>query len=174
MENELPETYRGMEVASHTETHRAPIGTLREAVRDSMDRLETLSGMPVTGMAYPGGEFTGDHLLELEGLGVDYARTTQYTHAFALPPRLLAWAPTCRYCDREMDCLLDAFLQPAQQPQLFYIMGHSYELEQSDPHADWAYMESICRRLAGREDIWYATNGEIAAHLLSTRQAVRR
>ena len=174
LKSELPETYQGLEIATHTASHAAPLGKLDSAVGASMKLLSELSGMPVTGMAYPGGDYTEEHIAQLYDLGVVYARTTQYSHSFELPQRLLEWAPTCRYCDEQMSSLIDDFLKPSDTPQLFYIMGHSYELEQDDPHASWEYMENICQQLGGREDVWYATNGEIAEYLLRTAKAVRK
>lgn len=53
--------------------------------------------------------------------------------------------------------------------KLFHIMGHSYELEQPDERYGWAAFERICSRLGGRDDIWYATNGEVAAFLAKTQ-----
>ena len=44
------------------------------------------------------------------------------------------------------------------KPFLFYVWGHSYEFDRDD---NWDMMEDFCKFIGGREDIWYATNGEI-------------
>ena len=44
------------------------------------------------------------------------------------------------------------------QPLLFYVWGHSYEFDNDN---NWEMMEEFCKFIGGREDVWYATNGEI-------------
>lgn len=36
--------------------------------------------------------------------------------------------------------------------------GHSYEFERDN---NWNLLDEICEKLSGKDDIWYATNGEI-------------
>lgn len=173
--DELKETYRGMEVASHTAEHRAVLGELKSSVRDSMDYLQTLWSGEVTGMAFPGGEYTEAHIRELEALGVLYARTVHFTCSFALPDRLLEMHPTCHYGYEGIDGLIRSFCADDgggenEKLKLFHIMGHSYELEQRDERYNWAAFEKICVHLSGRDDIWYATNGEIAAFLAARQR----
>jgi hypothetical protein len=43
-------------------------------------------------------------------------------------------------------------------PRLFYVWGHSFELDRND---NWEHMEEICRRFADNDEIWCATNMEI-------------
>ena len=45
-----------------------------------------------------------------------------------------------------------------QYLKLMYVWGHSYEF---DVDRSWATMEDFCAKMAYREDVWYATNGEI-------------
>lgn len=165
--DELKETYRGMEVASHTAEHIAVVGKMKETVRDSMDYLSSLWGNEVAGMAFPGGEYTEAHIKELETLGVLYARTTKCTYSFELPQRLLETHITCQYAAEEIDRLIKFFCEPDKDGELkiFHIMGHSYELTQQDHRWNWEAFEKICMTLSGRDDIWYATNGEIADFL---------
>ena len=42
--------------------------------------------------------------------------------------------------------------------RLFYLWGHSYEFNDQD---NWEIIEEFAKYVGGREDIWYATNGEI-------------
>ena len=44
------------------------------------------------------------------------------------------------------------------KPMLFYLWGHSYEFDDRD---NWNVIEEFAEYVGGREDIWYATNGEI-------------
>ena len=41
---------------------------------------------------------------------------------------------------------------------MFYLWGHTFEFEDND---NWWIMENFMKAVSGREDIWYATNGEI-------------
>ena len=41
---------------------------------------------------------------------------------------------------------------------MFYLWGHSYEFDDND---NWDIIETFCKKIGGREDIWYATNIEI-------------
>lgn len=52
---ELPLTYAGMEIASHTRFHRLSADSLAEAVGESMRELEELSGQPVPVWRIPAG-----------------------------------------------------------------------------------------------------------------------
>ena len=42
-----------------------------------------------------------------------------------------------------------------KNPAIFYIWGHSYELEALN---NWNVMETLLNRIGRRTDIWYATN----------------
>ena len=43
-------------------------------------------------------------------------------------------------------------------PKLFYLWGHSYEFDDND---NWNVIEEFASYIGGKDDIWYATNGEI-------------
>ena len=42
--------------------------------------------------------------------------------------------------------------------QIFYIWGHSYELDAAD---GWETLERFCKLISGKEDIFYGTNREV-------------
>jgi hypothetical protein len=44
---------------------------------------------------------------------------------------------------------------------LFYIWGHSHEFLTEE---QWAEMEALVASLANKQQVWYATNGEIVAY----------
>lgn len=159
---ELPVTYRGMEVASHTTAHHCSPDDLKDSVEDSLSRLSQLCGYPVRGLAYPGGEYTAELVQELKKLPVAYARTAAATHDFALPDEWLTWHPTCTYNDDDVLSLADRFLDyRGETPALFHVFGHSYELTQKKKGCDWESFEELLQKLSGRPDVWYATNIEI-------------
>lgn len=41
---------------------------------------------------------------------------------------------------------------------MFYLWGHAYEFNNND---NWQVIEEFAKYMGGREDVWYATNGEI-------------
>ena len=45
-----------------------------------------------------------------------------------------------------------------KKPQLFYLFGHSYEFNDED---NWEIIEKFAEYMGNRDDVWYATNGEI-------------
>ena len=46
-----------------------------------------------------------------------------------------------------------------EKPQIFYIWGHSYEMDYDNTY--WSRMEDLCRLISGREDTFYGTNREV-------------
>lgn len=63
----------------------------------------------------------------------------------------------------------DAFLETSDELALFYLWGHSYEF---DGNHNWDLIEAFARRMAGREEIWYATNGAICSYLKDMKRLV--
>ena len=58
------------------------------------------------------------------------------------------------------DRLADEFLMlEASKPQLFYVWGHSYELDVNEKI--WAQFERFCEKIAGKNDIFYGTNDQV-------------
>ena len=49
---------------------------------------------------------------------------------------------------------------------LFYIWGHSYELEDN---GDWGMMEELLKRICGLDDVWYASNIDIMDYIKALR-----
>ncbi len=168
---EAIELYRGkeIEVAVHCERHL----TLTEvsaaaATRDVLmnkEKLEKAFGKIVTGMAYPCGAYNDEIVTMLKGCGIDYARTTRATEGFGIPKDWLRLPTTCHHNHSELFDITDRFLDSAKfsyfwknKPKLFYLWGHSFEFE-SDKN--WDLIERFADKIAGKEDVWYATNIEI-------------
>lgn len=47
-----------------------------------------------------------------------------------------------------------------------YVWGHSFEFA---GNGDWNVIEEFSELMEGKEDIWYATNGEICDYILAVR-----
>lgn len=155
--------YRGMEIAGHGREHRIDEEDIEGTVSVPAEKLSALAGYSVCGLAYPGGEFTEKMKKGLQAAGVVYARTCAYTYGFGLPDDLLEWRPTCHYADPRMEDIFDAFLKASEgAPALLYIMGHSYEFTREEAAYGWARFERGLKRIAGRKEIFYGTNAEVA------------
>ena len=165
---EVPLIYAGHEVAAHTLTHpQLPALPDEEVIRQvEQDRLalSDLVGYEVVGMAYPGGGKNYDERvakLIRENTGIRYARTTVCTGEFGLEPDLYTYRPSA-YHLMGWDALAEMgrkFLESESEVrQVFYIWGHSYELDYYDT---WSNFEEFCRLIANRDDIFYGTNREV-------------
>ena len=172
---EVKEAYYGFEVAVHGYTH--PFLTLmpkdmvaREVAKDR-EELEKLTGYPVRGMAYPYGAYHQELIEQLKAMGIVYARTANSTGGFSLPADFLAWHPTCHHNAPDLMDLCDRFLNKKNYNphEVFYLWGHSYEF---DADKNWDLIERFCEKMAGHEDIWYATNIEIYEYIDASRRLV--
>ncbi len=168
---EAQELYRGpeIEVAVHCENHLtltevSPSAAARD-VTVNKEKLEKAFGRIVTGMAYPCGAYNDSVVSMLASCGIDYARTTKSTESFAVPTDWLRLPATCHHNNPRLFELLDKFLVSEKfsyfwrnKPELFYLWGHSFEFE-SDKN--WDLIERFADKIAGKDNVWYATNIEI-------------
>lgn len=171
---------RGHEIAVHGYKHRAE-GTLRpiEGIQDVLNcrlELEDQFNMIIRGMAYPdcgitrfanGGNYESIRHY-LKDLDIVYSRTLSGDNdRFELPDDWYCWMPTAHHDNPNLFEYIDKFVnmnistktyRAARQPRLFYLWGHSFEFDRKD---NWDRLNKICECLAGKDDIWYATNIEI-------------
>ncbi|MCI8440934.1 MAG: polysaccharide deacetylase family protein [Provencibacterium sp.] len=165
---EIAQIYEGFEIAVHGVRHLHPADIPADCLPDEIyeDRraLEKITGYPVQGMAYAFGEYNRQVIEILHSLGIVYSRTTHSTHSFRRPEEFLTWDPTCHHADPELPALCERFLTGNRLGNcpIFYLWGHSYEF---DINKNWEVIEHFCQKMAGREDIWYATNIEIYRYL---------
>ena len=172
-EDEIKTLYQGHEVAGHSVNHPylerlTPEIRMREIWEDRK-KLETLSGKMVSGFSYPFGTWDDQVVAALRSCGFVYSRTVRSTGRFDLPEDFMKWHPTCHHKENLMD-MAGLFLERADMPfsnMLFYVWGHSYEFNRDD---NWELIEQFCKKVGKKEDVWYASNGEIYAYL----QAVKR
>lgn len=170
----VAEIYKGHEVASHTLTHPFLVGMEKDEiirqVEEDIKNLSALVGYRVRGFAYPGGgvncsEFVADVLRT--STSAEYGRTTLSTFNFKPQEYLYLFNPTTSLLKEKsrLLSLCDEFLNSeSDELQLFYIWGHTYELDVND---DWLFFESVCKKLAGREDVLYCTNIEAFDYIKS-------
>ena len=167
--DELNEVYAGHEIASHGFTHpfleRIPRACALNDLLADRRELEKITGKIVNGFALPFGTYDHSVVELLHSAGYLYSRTTQATGRYCIPDDFLVWHPTCHHRDALNYC--DVFKNTRYALSLFYIWGHSYEFNNN---GNWDLIEKVCADLAGSEDIWYATNGEIMRYLTAVRQ----
>lgn len=176
---EIPQLYEGHEVATHASRHIALAQCGSAALYEILeDRkvLESLVPYMVRGHAYPYGIYDETVLAMLKAAGIRYARTVVSTGAFGLPENFLEWHPTCHHTDFRLMELARQFCEPEKEPegvaepQLFYLWGHSYEFARQD---NWKVMEDFLAYVSGyKEEIWMATNGDIADYVEAYRNLV--
>ncbi len=171
---------KGHEIAVHGANHRANGNTRTiEGIKEVLDcrlELEQKCACIVRGMAYPDtgitlfGNFGNYEKIKeyLTDLDIAYARTlSEDNNSFMLPQDFHAWMPTAHHNNPKILEYVDEFLQLDISPdvyharrtsRLLYIWGHSYEFDRDD---NWDRIETICKKLADNDEIWYATNIEI-------------
>ena len=137
--------------------------------------LEDMFGCLVRGHAYPYGDYNENVIEMLRLAGFVYARSVESSLNFRLPKdsEWLCWKPTCHHLDPKFEELVEAFTKPGApffDGMLFYIWGHTYEFRQSPD--GWERIEGYMKRLAHREDVWYATNIEVYDYITAYRSLI--
>ena len=164
------EIYKNQEVAAHGALHLSLKGldtaVMADEVLTNRKDLEGLFGRVIKGMAYANGSYDQEVEAVLKTCGIVYSRTTENVTDFSLPTDWLAWSATCHHANPKLDEFTEKFLaidgnEPRMHlhfPKLFYVWGHSYEFNRDN---NWELLEGLLEKVSGKEDIWYATNGEI-------------
>ncbi len=165
----------GHEIANHSYTHlflnQLPAGAAAWEIIEGRKVLEETFSRIVRGFAYPFGTVvcSPQVVQTVRDCGVAYARTTHSTGSFALPDDWMMLNPTCHFEDKNLFELAERFLGETVNwaPHMFYLWGHSFEF---DKDGGWEKIEKFCEMMAGRDDIWYATNIEICDYVNACRR----
>lgn len=166
-EKEINTLYKGHEIAVHTYTHphleNLDAGEIAFQIIKDRECLENITGSVVKGMAYPHGLYDERIPGTVKECGINYARTIMHTYNFSLPRDFLKWNPTCHHSYEKIDDLIEKFFEKDDlehpwniRPKVFYLWGHSYEFANC-----FGILEELCKKLAGKDTTWYATNGDI-------------
>lgn len=176
---DIAKVYKNHEIAGHGFIHCSLTGMdsarCSHEILQSRLALEEILKKPVTGMAYAFGTYDESVLKTMRTCKIAYSRTVKSTGDFALPKDFLKWHPTCHHNDIALGELTQKFLSDdvyfhmKTPAKLFYVWGHSYEFDQDE---NWEQMETFIKDIAGREDVWYATNGEICDYVKAFEQLV--
>ena len=165
--DQVRELYQGMEIACHTYTHptieRCPMSQVIAQTLEDRKALEAIAGYPVRGMSYPNGSYTKEIEEAMKFCGIEYSRTVISTDDFAMPDNFMEWKATCHHNHHLLENGKRFMeLNKTQYLYMMYVWGHSYEF---DLQNNWELIESFCKMIGGRDDIWYATNIEIVDYL---------
>ncbi len=172
-------TTKGHEIAIHGYNHRAPGATRAiEGIKEILDlriELEQNYKQIIKGMAYPDFGvkkfFDGINYETIRGylsdLEIVYARTTGFdNNKFEMPTDWYNWTPSVHQKNPQMlefardfaSIDVSKYSINRQEPRLFYVWGHSVELEDENV---LKMLKNTFECIANKEDTWYATNIEI-------------
>jgi len=152
------------EVACHGVNHEfltaCDIAAACTDVIDDRRNLESLFNRQIHGFVYANGAFNDNVVNMLKAAAIYYARTAISTLNFEMPQDWLRLNPTCHHKNPKLMELADQFLElkPRYMPKLFYVWGHSYEFNDFN---NWYIIEDFAKKMANKDDIWYATNMEL-------------
>ena len=166
--DDVKSIYEGHEIAVHTLTHTNLITVndaevIRQTEQDRLN-LSELAGYEVVGMAYPcGGVNNDDRVAEIlkTSTGIKYSRTITCNSSFDLQNNLYRFNPTAFHLDFDnlMKLSEDFINLNSDKPQIFYIWGHSYEMDYYPDY--WIKLEEFFKLIANKNDIFYGTNKEV-------------
>lgn len=169
---EVPALYAGHEVSAHTVSHpfleQSPLEQMVQEIVEDRKALEALVGYPVRGISYPFGTYNDQLVSLLPSLGMEYARTAVRQGGFDMPADFFQWHPTCHH--NQMVEAAERFVDLKQRHTrmaLLYVYGHSYEFDTND---NWELLDRFGDVIAGKPDIWFATNADIVSYM----QALKR
>ena len=164
-----------VEVANHGYDHQKsttlPPMQLMEDIIKCRHKLENMYDRIITGYAYPYGLYNEMLIQILKNAGISYARTVESTYEFHLPEDWLILNPTCHHAEPELMELAEKFLNDtvADDSYLIYVWGHTLEFDEQD---NWHIVDDLFEKVANKEDVWYATNGEICNYHKKYQQLI--
>jgi peptidoglycan/xylan/chitin deacetylase (PgdA/CDA1 family) len=150
---ELKDAYAGFTIANHSASHPhlsqiAPENALKN-IREGRDELEQIFGVPVTGFAYPFGDYNEAVMDMLREVGHIYGRTCVNVADCFPPDDAMAFHPNCHFLAADF---WQKYEDEKTRDGVFYFWGHSYELVTEQ---DWQNFEAQIARIAGDEQaVW--------------------
>ncbi len=165
----------GHEIALHSYSHPTladlPADQVTYEYIRNREILENGLGTIIRGSAYPNNKYNDTVIRSLKACGVCYARGGEQTEAFDLPEDWYRFMPTARHINLELFNIADRFLELKplfyRTSALFLLMGHSFEFGRD---GNWDMIEEFASKMAGHNDIWYATCIEIYDYVNAFRQ----
>jgi peptidoglycan/xylan/chitin deacetylase (PgdA/CDA1 family) len=171
-EAEIETLYKGHEIAGHGASHFR-LATLKSSevdaeIKSDIAEWKRITGKNITGYAYPFGSYSPEVITVLRQNGLIYSRTVGKETTFALPKDFLVWTPSSHHNGNIAE-LGEKYLKfYPEKMSILLIWGHSYEFPRKN---NWHVIENFCRQMSFKDDIFYATMGEIADYVSACRQA---
>lgn len=165
--DDLPELYRGHEVAIHGVKHiRLNEASKEETIKELVDDKKALSemfGYDIEGGAFAYGQ-TNEYAPEiLKQAGIKYCRATGTTGNFDPWEDMYFYNGTAHHAAENLFDLAREFIElKADKPQIFYVWGHSYEFDFDEEM--WERIEEFFKLISNHDDILYGTNIEVFKH----------
>lgn len=161
--DEIGDMYDGHEIAVHGFRHAHLKQLTREEIEEELKKdkevLEAMFKRNIKGMAYAYGEYNQEVIALAEKQNLQYARTIKSTHNFDIQTNRMEFNPSCHHTDDDVLEMARKFVSlETNEPHLFYIWGHSYEI---DAKNDWNQFKELCEIISGKDDIFYGTNEEV-------------
>lgn len=169
---QIKDLYDGFEVASHSSNHsdfkNQSTENLDIEIKDDINNLSKIVGYKVQGFAYPYGIYSSKIINYLKELGIVYARSVNHTLSFDLPNDFYTYGGTIEMSSSEIEKMTTKWLQlKPEDMKLYYIWGHSYELDMFHEHEKFYY---LLEKLAHKDDTFYGTNIEIFSYLNALKE----
>lgn len=174
--DDIRTVYMGHEIAAHSLSHprltkMETSDVIREVERDRL-RLSEMAGYEVYGFAYPCGGVNYDERVTRilrEHTGIRYARTIECTSSFSVGPNLYALHPTAHFLDQNLvNALWRDFLNCTEPgPQIFFLWGHSFELDLNNA---WEEFESVLQTISRQAGITYGAIREVLTIVRATKE----
>lgn len=160
----LKKIYEGHEIALHGVCHLHLDSlnkeeTEREIIDDAKN-LGLLFDVEIEGASLAYGK-ANEYVNEAyKKAGIKYSRATEITQSFDIWHDIYRYRGTCRHSNENLFELAEKFIElKPQEPQIFYIWGHSYEFDRED--GMWERIEDFFKIISRRNDILYGTNKEV-------------
>lgn len=161
----------GIEVAVHGVRHRdftkiSESELIYEIMADK-SAIERRFSRVIRGAAYPYGSFDDRSVEALRRCGIKYCRTVWSDDSLKMPADWLRLRPSCHHSDPKLGEMTERLLgEETPERRMLYVWGHTPEFRRD---SNWELMERLLDRVAGRKDVWYATNIEICEYELAAR-----
>lgn len=187
--SEYKTRYAGHEIQAHSSMYMGinekTAAALSQSVASSEDciaeiaaakvRVESLGG-DCTGFVWPYGvpdEPRKSELMPSIKDNYKWARPVSTTGKFDIPKDWYNWEATCTQNMLAADSenkLINDFLSSSDSLKLMYVWGHSYEFDSEKNAVTWEYIESFCKKLGARSDVWKSGAGQFYDYVTAARQ----
>lgn len=175
----LKQLYAGHEINNHVKGHKLDGDMTYEAGIAAIDtgkaELEAVFDTQVKGFCYP-----NTYPVKWDQIGridqylaenYEYARPTHSSYSFELPRNFMFWEATTKHDNLAVYGEQFLNLEDDGKLKLFYVWGHSWELEAGQA-GGWKAFEKFAQQAGAREDIWKATNLQICEYVKAQRDVV--